>query len=101
MLAYTIHLCTFQDSKNAGSLSSLSSTPPPSSSAAPQDLDGTGAVKYSEFLVVVVVVGDNKEQDSALVQRNVVPGGALLMVVGRGQLARLGQSRLVPTGTGV
>ncbi len=62
-------------------------------------MDGTGAVKYSEFLVVVV--GDNKEQDSALVQRNVVPGGALLMVVGRGQLARLGQSRLVPTGTGV
>ena len=61
--AYMIHLCTFQDSKNAGSLSSLSSTPPPSSSA-PQDVDGTGAVKYSEFLVVVV--GDNKEQDSAL-----------------------------------
>ena len=30
------------------------------SSSAPQDVDGTGAVKYSEFLVVVV--GDNKEQ---------------------------------------
>jgi hypothetical protein len=27
-------------------------------------VDGTGAVKYSKFLAVVV--GDNKEQDSAL-----------------------------------
>jgi hypothetical protein len=55
MLAYTIDLCTFQDSKNAGSLSSLLSTPPPSS-AAPHDVDGTGAVKYSEFLAATIEV---------------------------------------------
>ena len=66
---YTLMLTRFisahsKTPKNAGSLSSLSSTPPPPSSSAPQDVDGTGAVKYSEFLAVVV--GDNKEQDSAL-----------------------------------
>jgi hypothetical protein len=53
MLAYMIHLCTFQDSKNTGSLSSLSSMLP-SSSLALQDVDGTGVVKYSKFLAVTI-----------------------------------------------
>jgi hypothetical protein len=54
MLAYTIHLCTFQDSKNAGSLSSLLSMLLPSSSLAPQDVDGTGVMKYSKFLAATI-----------------------------------------------
>jgi hypothetical protein len=53
VFTYMIHLCKFQESKNAGSLSSLSSTPL-SLSSAPQDVDWTGVVKYSKFLAATI-----------------------------------------------
>jgi Ca2+-binding EF-hand superfamily protein len=80
----SLHIPRLQKYTGSLSLTSLSSEPP-SSSAAPQDVDGTGVMKYSKFLAATIEAHGviSKERLAEAFNRIVVrlQGGTKAMVV--------------------